>query len=73
MIKTFLLKFRKNPPEFPSSPIAEIILAKRMKDENSDDIILTPNCLTFQEIDFQINKLIGELENIRKEARKKFI
>jgi hypothetical protein len=72
MTKALILKFKQNPPELPAPPIAEIIVGRSMKDENCDDIILTPRCLSFHELNLEVDRLIKQLEDIRKEAKKKF-
>jgi hypothetical protein len=41
------------------------------KAENSAPII-TPNCVSTRELDYQIDRLQGELELIRQEAKKRF-
>ncbi len=34
---------------------------------------ITPDCVTFKEFDYQINRLQKELEDIRKKAKRKFL
>ncbi|MGD0827515.1 MAG: hypothetical protein ABSA09_05450 [Desulfobaccales bacterium] len=51
-------------------PIAAIALKKYSN--IGDVIIISPNCASFSEFENQINKLIAELETIKKQGKKFF-
>ena len=66
------LEFRK--PEkgnLPGSPRAHIFVKSHTRDERGL-IFITPECVTFNEIDYEIKRLQQELEDIRKRAKEKF-
>jgi len=67
----FDLKIIKSTKDdLPHPKIAQISLAN-YPSENGTPLI-TPKCYSFNELDSQINNLIGELEEIRKKAKKEF-
>ena len=83
MTHTMDLRFRENefeapfPPSFdntpdpPSLPVAEIFIKSIGRDEGGPWVI-TPMCVTFKELNYHIDRLIAELEEIRKKAKQKF-
>lgn len=60
---------KKDDPPF--SPIGKIYVKTHTNDKQGH-IFLTPNCMTKLEIDEQVDRLIKELEEIRKKAKRKF-
>ena len=65
------LDFQKPRKEFlADGPMAHI--CKKSGGIKGNVSYLCSECRSFEEIDKQINKLISELEEIRKEAKKKF-
>jgi len=57
--------------DLPGPPRAHISVKSHTRDE-SGLIFITPECVTFEELDSQINRLQQELENIRKQAKEEF-
>jgi hypothetical protein len=55
----------------PHRPVADIWVKTHSQDAKGR-IIITPNCLSFSELEVQIDRLQKELETIRKEAKRKF-
>ena len=53
------------------TPFGHIRVKRCLKDKQGR-IFLTPDCLTKREIDEQVDRLIQELEDVRKKAKKKF-
>lgn len=64
------LDFRKPDPKFPGPPDAQIYIKTYSTDKGTH--FITPHCVTFQELDYQIKRLEDELKAIRKKAKKKF-
>lgn len=63
---TYRLKFLKI--QTVSGPRACIALKTYAIYEN--DIIISPNCVNFEEFEYQINKIITELGTIKKQGKK---
>lgn len=64
------LDFRKPDPKFPGPPDAQIYVKTYSTDKGRN--FITPHCITFQELDYQIKRLEDELKTIREKARQKF-
>lgn len=60
--------------KLPHAPIAHICLKTWSTGgyKDHDPPLLTPDCVTLAELEWQIDRLKEELETIRKEARRKF-
>lgn len=58
--------------ELPHAPIAHVCVKTYGAMEDGVPLI-TPDCVTFKELDISIDELIRELEEIRKKARRKFV
>ena len=54
------------------SPVARIYVKMWMGRENDSFHYISQDCATASELDWVVNRLIGELENIRKRGRVKF-
>lgn len=57
--------------DVPFSPFAQIYIESHAKDQQGH-ILLSADCMTKKEVDVQVDRLIKQLENIRKKAKKKF-
>jgi hypothetical protein len=64
------LDFRQPEPNFPAPPDAQIYIKTYSTDKGRHNI--TPHCVTFEEIDYQIRRLEDELKTIRQKAKNKF-
>jgi len=64
----FVTKQNEGGLSFPTS--VSICLRDYSRDENQN-ALLSPELMTIQEIDFHIDRLIGELEKVRKLAKQK--
>jgi hypothetical protein len=58
--------------QLPHAPIAEIYVKSCGHRTEDGPPIITPECVTISELEDQVDRLIGELEGIRKKARAKF-
>jgi hypothetical protein len=70
---SFELEFldgEKSP--LPFSSVARVYVQMTTSVPNSSHKYVTQDCTTASEFDFQINRLIKELENVRREAHKHF-
>ncbi len=71
---TLDIDFRKPDPKFPG-PSDALIYIKNCSTERStgkERHFITPKCVCFQEFDYEIRRLEGELKTIRQKARYKF-
>ena len=57
--------------EFPSPPVARVFIKTSTQDEDGFTYV-TPNCVSASELDYQIDRLKKELEEIRKKAHRQF-
>lgn len=57
--------------ELPSPPRAHIYVKSYSKG-NRGFIFITPDCVRIGELEYEIDRLQKELENIRKKAKRKF-
>jgi hypothetical protein len=64
------LDFRQPEPNFPAPPDAQIYI-KTYSTDNGRHFI-TPHCITYEEINYQIRRLEDELKAIRQKAKNKF-
>jgi hypothetical protein len=64
------LDFRRPDPKFPGPPDAQLYIKTYSTDKGRP--FITPHCVTFEELDYQIRRLEDELKAIRQKARKKF-
>jgi hypothetical protein len=74
MAYSFELLFKKPDKKkghLPGPPLAQVYVNTHSKDAE-EHILITPQCLSFAEINYQIDRLIKELEDIRKKAKQKF-
>jgi hypothetical protein len=73
---SFDLLFLPAPDNFPPGPsISEVRLKSYTMGGYTgtpDAPTITPRCISYQELNEQIERLLGELEEIRKEAKKKY-
>jgi hypothetical protein len=65
------LYFVKSDKKFPGPPRANVCIKTYSRDESGPELI-TPNCITLGEFEYEINRLHKELDDILKKARKKF-
>lgn len=56
--------------EFPGPTIAQIYVKTYSKDDKGT-VYITPKCVTLSEIEAQCDRLVNEIESIRKIAKKK--
>ena len=61
----------KKKGQLSGSPLAHVYVKTHSKDKRGH-FLITPQCLSFAEINYQINLLIKELEDIKKKAKQKF-
>ena len=66
------LDFHKPDPGFPGPSVAQIYVRRYAKDENFDWPIISAQCHSLEELEYQIKRLEDDLKAIRKKARKKF-
>ena len=59
--------------ELPGGATANIAVKNVSQAEKGGLLLLTPDCVSFRQIEYQIDRLQGELQVIREEARRKFI
>jgi hypothetical protein len=64
------LDFLQPDPKFPAPPNAQIYVKTHSTEK--DRHFITPKCVCFQEFDYEIRRLEGELKTIRQKARHKF-
>lgn len=57
--------------DLPGPPRAHIYIKSYSK-SNQDFIFITPDCVSIEELEYEIDRLQKELEDIRKKARRKF-
>lgn len=66
------LDFRKpSKGDLPGPPIAQVYV-KTLSTDKSGRRYITPQCVSFQEFDYQISRLEKELKQLRTKARRKF-
>jgi hypothetical protein len=65
------LDFRKPDPKIPGPPNAQIYIKTYSTNKEGQNFI-TPKCVNYQEFDYQLKRLEGELKAIRQKAKKKF-
>jgi hypothetical protein len=65
------LDFQSPDPKFPAPPIAQIYIKTSSANKKGTRFI-TPQCVNFQEFDYEIKRLENELKTIRQKARHKF-
>lgn len=65
-----LLFIKPNKKEL-ISPIVKIYVKTFTRDK-SDEVLITPNCVTLKELEYEIDRLKKELEYIRKKAARVF-
>lgn len=71
-MKTFLLKLKFNDPDAMRARASSwIIPGDHTRDEDGWPL-LTPHCASLGEIEWHIDRMQAELEEIRIEARKKY-
>ena len=71
---SFELEFldgKKSP--LPLSSVARVYVQMTTSVPNSAHKYVTQDCASASEFDYQINRLIEELENIRRRAHKQFL
>lgn len=56
--------------EFPGPTIAQIYVKKYSKDDKGL-VYITPQCVTLSELEAQCDRLVNEIESIRKIAKRK--
>lgn len=71
-MKPYLLKLRFEMPDMRSTDRNAWIVPGDHSRDKDDWPLLTPHCATLGEIEWHINRMQAELEDIRKEARKRF-
>jgi hypothetical protein len=59
--------------ELPRPPIAEVGVARYSQRTQDGPLIITPECVSMEELDFHIDRLKNELEILRSSARAKFL
>jgi len=65
------LYYVKPDKKFPGPSRANVYIKTYSKDEGGHELI-TPNCVSIREFEYEINRLHKELDDILKKARKKF-
>jgi hypothetical protein len=68
----FGLKFIKSEAPFLHKPVAQIFIDQSAGGDDKGNIFITCQCLSFDELDSQIELLKKELDQIKTKARKKF-
>ena len=58
---------------FPSLTHHAHIYIKEYSTDEKGHILLTPECVSYQELQYQADRLIKELEEIKRKAKKRFI
>lgn len=58
--------------DLPHAPRAYVYVKTWSEMEENGTPLITPDCVTIRELEYQIDKLQEELEQIRKQARAKF-
>lgn len=58
--------------QLPHRPIARIRVKTFTHATADGPPLITPDCVTIRELEYQIDQLVSELDVIRKEARAKF-
>ena len=71
MYELDFLIFSPKEGDIPFTPFGQIYVKSHAKDKQGH-ILLSANCMTKKEVDEQVDRLIKQLENIRKKAKKKF-
>ena len=69
----FDLKFIKSEEPKTHNPIARIYIKQSSSIDENGDIFITPECLSFKEIENQIEFLKQELDQLKEKARKEFL
>ncbi len=69
LLGAFELEIRPGTPDNPAS--VTIALLRYTRDEDGR-LLITPECLSFEEIEGQINSLQDELDDLRERARRVF-
>jgi len=65
------LYFVKPDKKFPGPPRANVYIKSYSSDEGGSQLI-TPNCITLGEFEYEIKRLHKELDDILKKARRNF-
>lgn len=74
MSHSFELLFKepdRDKGNLPSPPVAQIYINSCSRDKD-EHILVTPHCISYIEINHEINRLIKELEELRGRAQGKF-
>jgi hypothetical protein len=71
-MKPYFLKLKFEKPDVRSTDGNSWIMAGRYTKDADGEPLLTPHCGTLVEIEWHIDRMRAELEEIRKEARKKY-
>ena len=71
MYKLDFLFFSPNKGDLPFSPYGSIYASSYARGRQGE-ILLSADCVTKGEVDEQIDRLIKQLEGIRKKAKRKF-
>ena len=53
-------------------PSAHIYVKTHTRKDGSKLMLITPECVSYPEVDYEISRLIKELEELRKRAKKEF-
>ncbi|MEK0337104.1 MAG: hypothetical protein QQN41_06685, partial [Nitrosopumilus sp.] len=67
-----LLFLRPSKEQRTGAPLANIYVKTHTRDKDGY-IVITPDCVSLSVMETEIDRLISELEKIRKEAKQKFI
>jgi len=65
------LYFVKPEKEFPGPPQANVYVKTHSRDEGGP-ILITPNCVSLAEFEYEIKRLQNELDDILKKAKRNF-
>lgn len=57
--------------EIPGPPIAQIYVNACSKDAITGTVYITPQCVSLSELEYECDRLIAEIENIRRTAKRK--
>ena len=69
LLGAFELEIRPGTPDDPASVTIALLRYTRAEDGR---LLITPECLSFEEIEGQINSLQDELDELRERARRVF-
>lgn len=68
----FNLKFIKSTLPKVHGPVAKIYIEQSASLDEKGNVYITPDCLSYEEIEGQIEFLKKELDEIKKKAKRKF-